>query len=874
MKEKEDIDENSLIKCQNGSPKFEYPKAPQKNKDFREKDKPITLSSNLMKLSFIDPLKKIYIYSIEIKPAIALDNFLLQHKIYNSLEEELNGYFSKKSFAGYNLFASTSKPKEEIKITTIVKEKETEKEFEVIFTKVGSLDFKGILDYEGINQKKKSFIEKIKKNILLSSSGTIRFGTDRMIMKINKDNIIMSNDKGKIYKGYYTSAQITESGLYLMVLNMNKYVSGKTMLDKINQIRDEKRDKPESEFRESIEDYLENHKTVLTSYGSMRAYRIERIDFDRTPLNTTFNMKTKEGKNITITLMNYYENQYNIKIKDKCQPLLIAENKIKERKILMDDNSQNDRIIYIVPELVYITGIENDKNSKGRRQDIISKTKTGPNQRMREIHKIHELMNSQEPIQHKKRNGEIMINKTSKQLAEEWGIKLGDNLSLEGRILSQPKLIFKRKVSVLPKNGTFRTEGLYDGVELTKENLLYIYDKRERDKDRNIDPVSLLGGLFAKARQKGITVDLKPYEVKSFGLNNTNNWDDIKYDLNKIHFSSKLRMVIVFLSFNLERYYNNLKEYLTNEIKVNSQFIESKRLSDPRRAGSIMFNIVEQINIKMGGANFYIDFSDNKIIDDKVYLIAGLESRKVGKDSIDYVFTYAFNSKLNRTQTIPRTCKNNKEEKEKVLNEMMEEALLGLKEKGKLPHPPNFVIIYRQGGNHIQNLKIREEEIPIFKNYIKNKKEKIESFKRHDTKLIFVCCNLKSELKFFEENEKEKEKQYLNPPSGLCVDEKVISKDKYEFYIQPQYVNQGTATPVHFEVLYQDFDEKNPENNFPLEKLQNLTFQLSFYYWTWSGAVRVPGVLRLSTTAIDYYGRCLNHRLKLEGEKFHTPGFI
>ena len=92
--------------------------------------------------------------------------------------------------------------------------------------------------------------------------------------------------------------------------------------------------------------------------------------------------------------------------------------------------------------------------------------------------------------------------------------------------------------------------------------------------------------------------------------------------------------------------------------------------------------------------------------------------------------------------------------------------------------------------------------------------------------------------------------------------------------MQPQFVNQGTATPCHYEVLYQDIDEKNPEKNMSIEELENLSFQLSFYYWTWSGAVRVPGVLKLSTTAIDFYSRCLNHRLELEEKKFATPGFI
>jgi aubergine-like protein len=335
-------------------------------------------------------------------------------------------------------------------------------------------------------------------------------------------------------------------------------------------------------------------------------------------------------------------------------------------------------------------------------------------------------------------------------------------------------------------------------------------------------------------------------------------------------------MIIVFIDNNLERHYTRLKEYLTNVKKVNSQFIESRKLMDRKRAGSIMFNIVEQINIKMGGANFYINLIDDNIIDGrKVYLIIGLESKKVGKDSIDYVLTCAYNQKLNRTHTVPRNCKDNKEDKEKTLNELMDEALRGLRENGHAPHPPNYVIIYRQGGNHVQNLKLLAEEVPIFVNYIKTKKEQSPKFKESDTKLTYICCNLKGDLKFFEENTNSNNiKGYQNPQSGLCVDEKVIQKDKYEFFIQPQFVNQGTATPCHYEILYQDYDEKNPDSNLSIEKIQNLSFQLSFYYWTWSGAVRVPGVLRLSTTALDYYSRCLNHRLNLEGGKFKTPGFI
>ena len=108
----------------------------------------------------------------------------------------------------------------------------------------------------------------------------------------------------------------------------------------------------------------------------------------------------------------------------------------------------------------------------------------------------------------------------------------------------------------------------------------------------------------------------------------------------------------------------------------------------------------------------------------------------------------------------------------------------------------------------------------------------------------------------------------------MCVDSKVTQKNKYEFYLQPQYVNQGTATPCHYEVLYQDLDNENIENNIKMENLQKLSFYLSFYYWTWSGAVRVPGVLKLSTTAIEYYSKCLKNKLNLPGNFFRTPAYV
>ena len=280
---------------------IKYAKAPQKNANLRRNDMKVSLTSNLMKLEFTNPLQKVYIYSIDIFPEIANDNYTLQKKLYKTIENKLSPHFIKFSFAGYNLFGSTKNPQDEI----IIEENVEKTDYKVTFKKVGLLNFSEIVNKEGIEQKKKNFIEKLIKDILLSSKDRIRFGTDRMVISMDQDNMIRNSDNSTIYKGYFTSAQITESGLYLLVLNMNKYVSGKTMYEKIRQIKDENKNSSNEEIRQKIEDYIEEHRTVLTTYGSLRAYRIESIDFEKTPDNTSFNIKTNDGMK-TISIFNYY----------------------------------------------------------------------------------------------------------------------------------------------------------------------------------------------------------------------------------------------------------------------------------------------------------------------------------------------------------------------------------------------------------------------------------------------------------------------------------------------------------------------------------------------------------------------------------------
>ena len=860
--------EQENLRQKRNTTQLALPSQPQRNESLRNHDAIVDLTTNLLKLNISQNNQKICLYSVSVQPELDRNNYSLYGIIQRNIDVDLSNHFTQRCFSGYNLFASCPNPENFVQIKTKVKDVE----YTVKFTKVGDMDLSAITDFEGDNQRKKSFFEKLIKDILLKNKNTIKFGDERTIVKLNEKNMFdpdpSHKSKESIFKGFYTSAQITENGLFLLVSNVNKHVMETTVYDIILRIRDENPGLSESEKRKLIEDYFASHKTVLTTYGSFRTYRIRQIDFDASPVKTSFNVKEKNGEVKTISIKDYYLSQYEVALKDPDQPLLIVERKTKQRKALPSGNQAEkdaEPVIYLVPELVYATGIEVSNDSTDRRRNIISKTKIDPNRKIEEIGKIRDMMNNNESKYYKGKDGNKYSSKSSNQISKEWGINLGENLTIQGRLLPQPKLKYGKGNIVKPNNGNFRSGNTCRGSTINQNNFAYVYDKRDKSDIRHS-----LKGLFDKGKMKGLGIqfDQNMDGIHGIPLNNFSSWDQIKKQLNDIERNKGcINMVIVFLSPQLEKFYSQLKEYFINTCQIATQFVVSKKLQDPKRAGSIMFNIVEQINIKMGGTNFYIDFyGENIIKKGKVYLILGLECRQVNGE-VNYFLTSTTNPNLDRMITTYKKCKNVKEEKEKAIYELMQSAIDGI---SKAPHPPDYIILYRQGGNYVQNKKLAEAEVPMFNKFLNDKKASDEKFKKFNPKFIYVCCNLKGDLKFFEKGNG----RYANPKSGLCVDSSVIQKDKYEFYIQPQFVNQGTATPCHYQVLYEDRDNENDENNMKLEELQMLSFYLSFYYWTWAGAVRVPGALKLATTAMDFLSKHLGNKLCLPDQQFVNPTYI
>lgn len=857
---------------------YKYPIMPKRNyelrnpQNFEEK----LIATNLFEIKFIDEYHKFSLFSSEILPEIALDNFTLRRQIYSNIT--LPSSFKKFFWAGNNLYAFIveDEGKNDNYNSIELTEEINNITYNIKLKKIKEIIFKNINDFNGTNQQIKSIIENLFRSILMRNPNVIKFH-DRTIFEIDPKNIKETNQKkNKIYKGYVTSAHITENGLFMKINNRNKLISGKTAFEKMKEIRD-KLKLSSKELNDKLNDYFSVHKTVLTAYGSLKSYRIKEVNFSRTPQNTDITVKDNNGVKKTVSIINYYKIQYGIDIVEKNQPLLVVENPNSKNKKLNSNkkevtSKEDDFVIYLIPELVYLTGMEDDipNNRRNLGRNIINSTKLKPADKMKAINEIYNLINSNNHKKIKRRNGQEIILKSPKELIDEWGINIGSNLSFKGRRIPQPNLYFKnpKNEATIPNNGIFRSAKPYQSLVFTNTNIFFIYDKNEHSNHRY-----LFIEIMKKCRSKefSFSKEFNPDKVAGYGIENTNNWETIHNSLRRINITDKNSLGIIFCSRQLEKFYEKLKNFFSQQYNIPTQFVITKNLENPKRTNSIQFNLIDQMNVKKGGMNFYIDFIKEGVIKSgQVYLIIGLDS-KSEKKKIIYSMTSTTNSKLNNFITQEEICNFVNQDKNRTLRKMFEVAIDGINRN--CPHSPDYIIIYRQGGNEFHNKKLVISEIDSFKDILKEYREKYKNdgnFHFRNTKLYYICCNLKSDLKFFETEDHDISKAYFNPKSGLVIDDNVTQSDKFEFYIQPQFVNEGTATPCHYQVMYYD-KSQNEENELKIENLEKLSFYLSFYYWTWAGAIRIPSLLKMSTTAMQFYMKIFTNQ---PSYIFRNPTYI
>ena len=802
------------------------------NTSIMEKDSLVPLSNpNLKNLKYIESEIPIYanLYKIELERNYTLyeyavnfiydkdDKYTLstpfKQRIINTASSKVAQKYKNFIFIGSALFSEkkveevTQIPAEYHSVNYLIDIQPTSKTIEMC------KDSKVMMNQynEGKNEIKTIF-EIIIKEILRHNPSLIKYANS-YFDKSNEKELQAQEEYNDInvVNGYDTKVMILDSGIYLNVDKKTKISSKFNCLQLIQTFTNDFDNPSKDEIRQ-INDWFEN-KTVETFFQNHRRLYVSQVNFDRTPSNTT--KKCEKG---TLSFLKYYSEFCGQKLNPK-SPLLYVRKK----------KNGKDGFFY-PPELCVMIGLTDEMLAdRSLTKDITRLTKLNPTDKMDFISNIVKYMNDKNCIIYNKMvNGEkkeVKL-KSAFETKEIYGLNIMEAKDVDkftGRIMSLPDLN--------GENGKIKNLGRTFKVFNAKpiSSLCLFHFKNEKD-------ARYLKQIMNKAKEEyGIIL-----ERNDFKHVNSDNFDEWSNLIDKCIKTKKYNMVTFLLNDYIDKngLYTKLKFYTQEQKGIVTQCIKAKSLK--KNALSVVSNILIQMNTKIGGISCVADFQEE--IKKQNLMVVGVDSsgyEEGGKlfqnisfcASLDEYFTNYVNKKT--TVTIEDYDNTNL-----PIANFMETALA---EYFKIHKKfPGGVIIYRQGISHGQKNYLKSEIEQLQK--IFNGESEQKSYKDIKIKYYYVLVNKKPTLKFFEESTYNKKNRnndkgiYDNPDSGLLICDKLISSDKFEFYIQPQKVSQGTATPTCFQVEYGNM-------NTP-EILPKLTFDLCFLYSNWRGPVRVPAPLK------------------------------
>lgn len=131
--------------------------------------------------------------------------------------------------------------------------------------------------------------------------------------------------EAQVWPGYHTSLSTFQSGVLFTVNPTNKFIMERTAYDVIKGTRGS------GNTKENIAREL-HARGVMTTYNR-RIYRIEEVAYENSPKDTFLLKENKITREVSY--IDYYQEKYNVEIKDHDQPLLVHVNERTLQKIFL-----------------------------------------------------------------------------------------------------------------------------------------------------------------------------------------------------------------------------------------------------------------------------------------------------------------------------------------------------------------------------------------------------------------------------------------------------------------------------------------------------------------------------------------------------------
>ncbi|XP_044116634.1 piwi-like protein 4 [Neovison vison] len=519
---------------------------------------------------------------------------------------------------------------------------------------------------------------------------------------------------------------------------------------------------------------------VLTRYNN-KTYRIDDIDWSVKPTHT---FRKKDGTEVTY--VDYYKQQYDITISDLNQPVLVSLLKSKR------NDSTEARVAHLIPELCFLTGLTRQATSDFQLMKAVAgETRLSPMGRQQRLARLAD---------------DIQRNKDARFELETWGLHFGCQMSLTGRVLPSEKLLMQDLVCQ-PGSAAEWSKDMRNCKILSARSLnkwLIICSNRDEKVTEDF-----LHCLRRVGSSMGFNVDY-PKTIKV-----QENPAAFLSALQR-HVDPNVQLVMCILPSYQKSYYDSIKKYLSSVCPVPSQCALTRTLNRQGMAMSIATRIAMQMACKLGGELWAVE------IPLKSLMVVGIDVCKdeFNKGMVVVGFVASTNPGITRwfSRCILQRATTDVADCLKVF---MTGALNRWHRHNR--GLPARVVVYRDGVGDGQLQTLLEYEVPQLLSSV------TEASSNTSAKLSVIVVRKKCIPRFFTEGNRSVQ----NPPLGTVVDSEATRPEWYDFYLISQAAGQGTVTPTHYNVIYDD-------NGLKPDHMQRLTFKLCHLYYNWPGLISIP----------------------------------
>lgn len=645
------------------------------------------------------------------------------------------------------------------------------------------------LDQMMIGENKQTLLRFLNTNLKqkLIKSNFVEIGANKKYYNSEWTKRVSTGDFAYlVYRGYKTAYDIYEGGLRLLVDYSTRIIHESSVWDDVNYYRRQKNMHDE----EIIDNFIKG-RSVWTSYGSQKSYKIDDVLTNQTILSKFPNPEYK-------SYQDYFLKKYKINLKDPKQFLLVHKSIIKDRD-QFGNVTEKINIVILPSEIVRATGIpEEERGNYQVMKAFAEYTCLPPDLRFEKINDLVSTLNKGENDEIKK----VKVDPMKMVINEKANL-------VPGMFLPKPRIMMSKTNGSVPAKDKIDLKSLYESVPL--KNWVVVY---EPYMEKNLDAV--IDNLVSSANRFKINMS-DPTSV--FLLPKSGKPADLEKDMAKAKNFTKPDIIFFLIGKRgATRIYQNMKAYYT-KLGIPLQFFVSFNQNRDQKPNSKYSNLVLQMVNKLGSNLWCIDRTMAQGLVLGVATCNASKGRSITTSASQYSTNFSkiySTSRLLNDQSKPAVGKS-------VGDSTVEHVRNYIKQNGKMA---KNLVIYRQGTSEGQIDNVVREEVQQVVNLLQNE------FGDQRPRILMAVVTKKIDDRFA-----VRAGGIMNPDCGLIVEDVVVKTDYANFFMVAQFVNQGSANPTHYAIVYN-------ETEISMGDLQSLTYDLCWAYTNWMGPIKVPSPLQ------------------------------